>query len=220
MQKHSIESNNKPWHGLSISNLLTYLSLISGIIGYLFFIRTNNLKYIGLFLCFSFIFDIYDGAFARSFKKRSAFVSEIGGYLDSLTDFAVFGILPVLAIIQNQLSILKEIQVQDKHLNLDVLILVSGIIFIICSMTRLAAFHILTNDKSYFVGLPTTLSGLILSLTLLITPPSYVISFSFVLLILSYFMVSSYLLPRPSKKGLIVLTILTLSLASIYLYKL
>lgn len=204
MNKEFSHHEVKIWQGLSFSNLLTYSSFFAGLLGYLLYTKTNDLKYIGLFLCFSFIFDIFDGLFARLFKKRSAFVSTLGGHLDSLTDFAVFGIFPSLAILQ----------IPSTYLLLNILTFCAVLFFAICSMTRLAAFHILTDKTNYFIGLPTTLSGLCLALGLLFTESKTILAV--LLLVLSFLMIAPFRISRPGKMGLIFLTCIALIIATFH----
>ncbi len=193
MNTESSQQQEKTWQGLSISNLLTYGSLISGLLGYFFYSKTGNLKFVGLFLCFSFIFDIFDGQFARLFKNRSVFVTKLGSYLDSLTDFAVFGVLPGLAVLQ----------IPSTNLYVHIFTFCTVIFFVICSMTRLGSFHILTSNANYFIGLPTTLSGLCLTICFLLTSSKMILAG--VLLVLSFMMISSFQITRPGKKGLMLL---------------
>lgn len=197
----------QPWHGLSFSNLLTYSSLISGLLGYVLFSKTGNIQFVGLFLCLSFIFDIFDGQFARSFKNRTAFVSELGGYLDSLTDFAVFGILPAIAYLQ----------IPDADQNIEIFSFFIAAIFTISAMTRLGAFHILSSTSNHFRGIPTTLSGLTLSVCLYFTESKLILSC--VLLLLAILMVSSFSIPRPQKKGLFILTSTAILITVLYIFK-
>jgi phosphatidylglycerophosphate synthase len=65
-------------------NILTTYSLISGILS-IYFLKNNNNMYFGIFYFISFIFDCFDGRFARKYKMTS----KIGDYYDHGKDICV-----------------------------------------------------------------------------------------------------------------------------------
>ncbi len=127
--------------------------------------------------------DGLDGFFAR---KRGC--SDLGRELDSLADMVSFGVLPSLILLKLGY-------------------LYSAIPFLLASMYRLARFNVLKSED--FVGLPTTVSALIVSCTVALNFPQIDIF----ALILSLLMVSGLRYFRVKNRTLTVIFGLTLILA-------
>lgn len=92
--------------------------------------------------------DAFDGRLARMMKSTS----KLGAQLDSMADFATFGIAPAILMI-------------ETCTNFPNLFLWGvGLFFMICAAFRLARFNIQKDEETnisrhFFTGLPTTLSG-------------------------------------------------------------
>lgn len=129
-----------------LANFITISSFISGITGLILFIITGMPIYFTISVFISALLDTMDGKIARVFNSNSA----LGAQLDSLIDCIVFGVFPVIVILfLNPYSYMYL-----------------GIIFSICGIFRLAKFNI-QKDKNSFIGVPITITGLILSIFLL-----------------------------------------------------
>ena len=141
--------------------ILTYLSLVSGLLGMRF---ACNGK-IGLAICcllFSGVCDMFDGVVARTKKDRDADQKNFGIQIDSLCDAICFGVTPA--------TILYFSGVNSA---LGVAFLV---FYVLCGVIRLAFFNVLETKrqtteggcaKSYR-GLPVTTSSMIFPLFYLI----------------------------------------------------
>ena len=135
--------------------ILTYLSLISGVIG----MRCAYGGRIGLAICclaVSGICDMFDGAVARSKKDRTEDEKNFGIQLDSLCDVICFGVFPAVILYFSGV---------DTVAGLAILIF-----YVLCAVIRLAFFNVLETKrqsveegcaKSYR-GLPVTTSSIIL----------------------------------------------------------
>ena len=97
------------------------------------------------------IMDSLDGRLAR----RLQVVSDFGKELDSLSDLVSFGVAPALLAYAAQLHLIGY-----KGL-------VVSVLFALCGAFRLARFNVI-NIKTYFIGVPITFCGPILTLALLL----------------------------------------------------
>ena len=76
--------------------ILTYCSVISAVAGILLSLNASPHPYIAIFLLmFSGLCDAFDGKVARHKKNRTKAMKEFGIQIDSLSDLAAFGVLPV-----------------------------------------------------------------------------------------------------------------------------
>lgn len=195
---------------IHISNLLTYISLASGLAGFIYFGQTGRPHVFGFFLAASFICDLFDGKFSALFKNRPLLNQKTGTYLDSLVDFAVFAILPSITI---------SLYLKNNSINLFIPVTISYI-FMVSAMSRLAIFHYISeqnnSEEKYFIGMPTTLNGLFISFILLFTESQFI--FLFYLLIASYLMLAKMKIKRPQKMGLFILLFSALLIGFTHLF--
>jgi CDP-diacylglycerol--serine O-phosphatidyltransferase len=94
--------------------------------------------------------DRLDGMIARRFKIESDF----GKQLDSLSDLISFGVAPAL-LIYNGL-----------YLEYGLPVIFAVILYIICGAVRLARFNV-SHNPGYFIGIPITVAGTILTFSYL-----------------------------------------------------
>lgn len=163
-----------------LANFLTTLSLVSGFVSIIFSLE-SHFTFASWAIIFSVIFDGLDGQVAR----KNPVPSEFGKEFDSLIDVISFGIAP---------SILGYVFVYHNFYSW---IAASTLfLYLFCSVIRLAKYNITVKDEfaNYFNGLPTTVSGGILSSFILIyrrytqSPPPFL--FLVLVLILAVLMVS------------------------------
>lgn len=196
------ETRGAPYQGLHLSNLLTYLS-VSVALGALVLLATGDSPNdprafqhgLGFALSLCFVFDLFDGKFAKLFRSRSALLSQMGVQLDSLADTVAFGIFPATVLIQLHDPLAFKLLLPPEQ-DIKLLTYLAGLIFVICNMTRLAFYNVSQSSHSGFVGVPTTIAaGLLLNVCLLFewNPWSSVIS----LLVLAALMVMPIRIPRP-----------------------
>ncbi|PAE23058.1 MULTISPECIES: CDP-diacylglycerol--serine O-phosphatidyltransferase [Bacillaceae] len=156
------------------ANILTLSNLFLGCFAILFSIN-DNLKLSVLLIFIAALADRFDGMAARKMNIES----ELGKQLDSMSDIISFGVAPALLLYT---GILFEFGAPGAFLTA---------LYIGCGALRLARFNISENN-GYFTGLPITASGCLATLCYLAIPfwPSPI--FLFIMLILSFLMISPF----------------------------
>jgi CDP-diacylglycerol--serine O-phosphatidyltransferase len=144
----------------------------------------NHFTFASWAIIFSVILDGIDGQIAR----RNPVPSDFGKELDSLVDVVSFGLAP---------SILGYIFIYRDFYLWATLVL---FIYLLCSVMRLARYNVTPKEKltNYFYGLPTAAGGGMLASFILIfrrhervfSPAFVPLAFLFIVLALSYLMVS------------------------------
>ena len=130
-----------------ISNLLTCLGIVIAVYG----ILSADGKQRIICLVIAGLCDLFDGRFAKSFKRNEA-QKAYGMELDSLADVVSFGALPVI-ILKNELTVSSGC------------VYIIGAIYILSVLLRLAWFNISNSEyEGYHIGLPVTYSALFISL--------------------------------------------------------
>lgn len=141
--------------------ILTYVSLVSGVIGIKFAYEGK----LGIAICclaFSGLCDMFDGVVARSKKNRTADEKSFGIQLDSLCDVICFGVFPAVYLYFSGVNGI-----------IGSLIL---IFYILCALIRLAFFNVLETKRQSsengcakgYRGLPVTTAAIIFPLFYLI----------------------------------------------------
>ncbi|PLT30929.1 CDP-diacylglycerol--serine O-phosphatidyltransferase [Peribacillus deserti] len=157
---------------LTLINLsLGGFSIISGMKGEL------NLALLLIFL--AALADRFDGMAARLLNSES----ELGKQLDSMCDIISFGVAPALLLYE---GIIVEFGAPGTFFT---------VFYIGCGAFRLAKFNI-TENNGYFTGLPITAAGCLLTLSFLAIPYIAPVSFLFLMIILSFLMVSPFKLKK------------------------
>lgn len=135
--------------------ILTYLSLVSGVIG----IKLAYDGHVGaaiLCLVLSGVCDMFDGVVARTKKDRTQDEKNFGIQLDSLCDVICFGLFPAVIL---------------YFLGVDNTLGVAALVFyVLCAVIRLAFFNVLETKRQMseggcakeYRGLPVTSSAMIL----------------------------------------------------------
>ena len=124
------------------SVILTYIGGIFALIGMIFAIL-DNLQYSFICLMLAGICDLFDGKVARM-CKRSDIEKEFGKQIDSLVDVFSFVALPSVIAIK-------------LFLDINILLGIIIILYILCGIIRLAWFNIISSkeeDIKYFIGVP------------------------------------------------------------------
>ncbi|OIJ16196.1 CDP-diacylglycerol--serine O-phosphatidyltransferase [Anaerobacillus arseniciselenatis] len=156
------------------ANLLTIVNLSLGAFAIIFILQ-GELYTSLLFICLAAVFDRFDGIVAR----RLNITSDIGKQLDSLCDLISFGVAPSLLLYS---AILAEFGTAGA---------IFTIIFIACGAIRLARFNV-SEHHGYFVGLPITAGGCILTVSFLFIGVIPNPVFMFIIIILSILMISTF----------------------------
>ena len=124
------------------SVILTYIGGIFALIGMIFAI-SDNLQYSFICLMLAGICDLFDGKVARM-CKRTDIEKEFGKQIDSLVDVFSFVALPSVIAIK-------------LFLDINILLGIIIILYILCGIIRLAWFNIISSkeeDIKYFIGVP------------------------------------------------------------------
>ncbi|MDT8861456.1 CDP-diacylglycerol--serine O-phosphatidyltransferase [Alkalihalobacillus sp. MEB130] len=170
---HQLDHTVKKLKG-QIANALTLLNLGLGAFAIMFILQ-NELRLGLLFITIAALTDRLDGAAARRFNSTS----EFGKQLDSLSDIISFGVAPAFLLYQ---AILFSFGLPGMFVT---------IFFIACGAIRLARFNVM-ESTGYFVGLPITAAGCILTFQLLLVPYISAFYFMIITLVLAILMISSF----------------------------
>ena len=136
-------------------------------------------NYSVLFIFIAAFLDRYDGKVARKFNQES----ELGKQLDSMADIISFGVAPALLMYEMTLT------------DFGVVGMCMAILYIACGALRLARFNVM-DATGYFVGLPITAAGTLLTFSFFfidfLSPVFYMFAFP----ILAILMISTFTLKK------------------------
>ena len=133
-----------------IPNLITLLNLFSGTIAVIFAVE-GALTMAAFFVLLGIFFDFFDGFLARKLNVASA----LGLQLDSLADMVTSGLVPGLIMFQ---LMSQSLTGSEPYVDL---LPYMGLLITLGSAYRLANFNISTEQKNYFIGLPTPANALL-----------------------------------------------------------
>lgn len=203
--------------------VLTYLSMISGVIGIIVSVTGIGHPEIGIFfLMVSGILDGFDGRVARTKKNRTEFEKNFGMQIDSLSDLICFGVLPAaIGLAQLRVSgrfteIVSKKDYEGSYAIL-VLLLVIAVFYVLAALIRLAYFNATCEERSreaqetgitYFVGLPVTSAALIFPLQMIIQlfcKVDLTIAYFILMLLVAIAFVLNVKVRKPGPKGLSVI---------------
>jgi CDP-diacylglycerol--serine O-phosphatidyltransferase len=134
--------------------ILTYLSLISGVIG-MKLAREGRIGLAIFCLMLSGTCDMFDGVVARTKKNRTADEKNFGIQLDSLCDVVCFGVFPAVIFFFSGVNTVYGIAIL--------------IFYVLCAVIRLAFFNVLETKRQEteggcakgYRGLPVTSAAII-----------------------------------------------------------
>lgn len=172
-----------------IPNFLTLLNLFFGIFAIILLFQ-QEMRFINLaaiMVIIGMALDGLDGRMARWLNAQS----EFGKELDSLSDIVTFGVAPAMIM-----------YIVSLH-NLDFAGVLVAAIFPMCGAIRLARFNVQAKKiTGYFVGLPITSAGGVLSTLALYHELFSPFSLTFFMLLLSFLMISHIKYPNFKKVGI------------------
>ena len=175
-----------------IPNFLTLLNLFSGAIAVIFAVE-GALTMAAFFVLLGIFFDFFDGFLARKLNVASA----LGLQLDSLADMVTSGLVPGLIMFQ---LISQSLTGSEPYVDL---LPYMGLLITLGSAYRLANFNISTEQKNYFIGLPTPANALLVLSFPLILEYQNNEAFNSVILnawfLLALTLISTFLLNAPVK---------------------
>ena len=175
-----------------IPNLITLLNLFFGTIAVIF-AAEGALTMAAFFVLLGIFFDFIDGFLARKLNVASA----LGLQLDSLADMVSSGLVPGLIMFQ---LISQSLTGSEPYVDL---LPYMGLLITLGSAYRLANFNISTEQKNYFIGLPTPANALLVLSFPLILEYQNNEAFNSVILnawfLLALTLISTFLLNAPVK---------------------
>tara|TARA_B100001248_G_C27361098_1_gene446530 strand:+ start:725 stop:1429 length:705 start_codon:yes stop_codon:yes gene_type:complete len=175
-----------------IPNLITLLNLFFGTIAVIF-AAEGALTMAAFFVLLGIFFDFFDGFLARKLNVASA----LGLQLDSLADMVTSGLVPGLIMFQ---LISQSLTGSEPYVDL---LPYMGLLITLGSAYRLANFNISTEQKNYFIGLPTPANALLVLSFPLILEYQNNEAFNSVILnawfLLALTLISTFLLNAPVK---------------------
>ena len=145
-------------------NVITLSSMIFGLVS-LWSSYNGNFPLAAWMIVYAVLTDRLDGLVARAVKGTS----ELGMQLDSFADSLNFGIAPAFLVL-TYLSGRPDLPYHDRGAAHTLLFIVCGGCML-CAMFRLARYNVLSDDQvptKYFFGFPTTLSGGMLAIWILL----------------------------------------------------
>ena len=185
-----------------IPNLVTCVSLACGVLSLAASVE-GRLADAAWFVLLCVLLDKADGTAARLLKATSAF----GLQMDSLADLVTFGVAPAVMVLcvpaqpaTHQLLAGGALGATLVHWGA----YAAAIVYVACAALRLAKFNVSTRSSdTHFAGIPTTLSGAILtgyflSVTKYQLAPYFVLVLPALAVVLALLMVSRLPLPKLS----------------------
>jgi CDP-diacylglycerol--serine O-phosphatidyltransferase len=145
-------------------NLITLSSMIFGLVS-LWSVHRGNISLGAWMIIYAVLTDRLDGVVARAVKGTS----ELGMQLDSFADFLNFGVAPAYLVLVF-LSGYPGLPYQDGGTAHTLLFVACGG-YMLCAVFRLARYNVLSDDQvptKIFFGFPTTLSGGMLAIWILL----------------------------------------------------
>jgi CDP-diacylglycerol--serine O-phosphatidyltransferase len=144
-----------------IPNALTSMSLVLGL-GVIAVASEGKFELAGWLTVWCVLLDKLDGTAARLLGASSKF----GAELDSLADLVVFGVAPAVTIL---LLSRAELELFAGWEGLQPVLYAMLALFVVCASLRLAKFNVLVDSgPPVFFGLPTTFTGGILALLMIV----------------------------------------------------
>ncbi|MBI5444052.1 MAG: CDP-alcohol phosphatidyltransferase family protein [Deltaproteobacteria bacterium] len=174
-------------------NILTYGSMATGLLAVLAASELGSWHASGALLALSVLLDTFDGRFARLWP-RTADERAFGVELDSLSDAVVFGFAPAVC-----LGLLSDF---GPAALAPLVWSAAALAYLSAAVTRLGCDNLHQVGADRFVGLPTTLAGLLLSTLFLARPLPW--ASALVLAALAAGMLAPLPVPRARGKILVV----------------
>ncbi len=185
-----------------IENCLTFSETFFICLGLMFCIK-KQISYSMIILLLLGIFDGFDGMFSKKFRKNGD--TEVYGIqLDSLADIITSAAYPVIILISMGYNSIINLIIYS--------------IFIVCGLTRLSYFNIQTHsNKENFLGVPITVSTIVLPLLYIFTQEEIIFMVS--MMILSVLYVCDIKIKKPNIKIKIVFAVIGVAISIVLVLK-
>ena len=200
---------------------LTYMSLLSAVMGILVSLHGGGHPYWGIFfLMFSGFCDAFDGRVARSKKNRTETEKGFGIQIDSLSDLVAFGVLPACigeAMGQSGPGIAGVTRLKfhgNRLIWVSALMLAVMMWYCLAALIRLAYFNVMEEERQKteggcrktYEGLPVTSSALIFPTILLlqyVTTFDITILYFIALIVTGFLFLSKIRICKPGLRGIL-----------------
>lgn len=179
-------SPSSPLRFIHWSNLLSYTSVGSWLMAVHAAVVGRSWAGAGGWIALAALADMYDGRFAGLFH-RSDDHQAFGTELDSLVDALAYGAGPVVC--------LTALAIPGNSVQRG-LFLMAALVYMIAAITRLGFFNLKSHGTGRFVGVPTTIVGLLWSSAFLAEPGPTVVTAG--LFLTGALMVMPVSIPRPT----------------------
>ena len=185
-------SSPSPARYLQPSNLVTYGSLLAGLLAVATAKEWASWNAAGGLIALSVLLDTFDGRFAARFQ-RSDDQRAFGIQLDSLADAVTFGFVPIVCLL-----LLWDAGASPAAL---LSWYAGAILYLVGALTRLGCYNLHQAGDDRFLGVPTTLAAFLLSALYLMRPAAIVSATA--LGALAVAMVVPLPVPRPRGAGMV-----------------
>lgn len=196
--------------------VLTYLGLISGVIGIIEALSFENTLVAVICLMVSGACDMFDGKVARTKKNRTVEQKDFGIQIDSMCDLICFGVLPVCIGISLGIKSVTGFGFM--------------ILYILAAIIRLSFYNVMekirqteSDDvREYYRGLPVTSVAIIIPLLYLMRfrlAHHFNLIFQSMILCIAVLFVLDFKVKKPDKKTMILLCIFGVLVVLPYLLK-
>ena len=215
---------------------LTYMSLLSAVMGILVSLHGGGHPYWGIFfLMFSGFCDAFDGRVARSKKNRTEVEKGFGIQIDSLSDLVAFGVLPACigeAMGQSGPGIAGVTRLKFHGNNLiwiSALMLAVMMWYCLAALIRLAYFNVTEEERQgseegsrkVFTGLPVTSAAVVFPVILLIhifCKADLTLLYFLFLVIVGFLFVSEVQVKKQTTRGILLLIAIGVLEAAVLAY--
>ena len=219
--------------------VLTYLSMLSGVLGILVCLHNTGHPYMGVFfLLFCGLCDAFDGKVARHKKNRTEFEKSFGIQIDSFSDLIAFGVLPGCigyAMLRTSdkfqdVPVMKP--TEDGRMVLYPVLLVTIILlYALAALIRLAYYNVTEEERAKteggvrktYVGLPVTTASLIFPTVMLIqfsTSIDITPVYFAVMAVTAFLFLSRIKIPKFGLKGILVMVGIGVAEAGVLIFQL
>lgn len=201
--------------------ILTYLSIISAVIGICcsFNAQLVLASIICLMLCGCL--DAFDGKVARSKPNRTDFEKKFGIQIDSLSDMVAFGVLPAcigINLVNNSRFIARLTSRTHYYGFLKDVLIIICILYALAAVIRLAYYNVQEEarqkeedgNREYFTGVPVTTAAIIFPLIYLLQLANKLdltFVFMFFMALVGFLFISEKKIRKPGFKHLMILII-------------
>ena len=190
------------------ANLLTYVGVTAAALGIAFTSGPSTRFWAGAGIALAFACDLFDGRFARLFP-RTEDDKRVGVEIDSLADVIAFGLAPPVCVLRVA-STAGPVE--------EMLVLLGGVFYLLCIVTRLAHFNVFQAGTGGFIGLPSNIAALSVAIALFWVPGAALTAT--VLVVAGAATVSGFHIARPSPGVLYALLGIALGVGALHVFRL